>query len=228
MPPGLMDDGENALATVGEVAVTVRVAVFDTGPVAACVLETPEVVFGLTPTEVPRTTTVTVHESDAGMVRPVKESAVCPAAKLLPPAPAQLPPAAPAALMDIPESASVKAALVSAKLLELTIVKVIVLVVPSAIDAGVKTLLMVGDPATASEAEAAAPGGAWLLVAVPVVLLTVELVVTVCVMVHEPPDARVPVLNPTFAPPLTPPMSVATPPAVQETLPAAALVRPAG
>src|SRR5260221_351702 len=88
MPPGLMDDGENALATVGEVAVTVRVAVFDTGPVAACVLETPEVVFGLTPTEVPRTITVTVHESDAGMVRPVKESAVCPAGKVLPPAPA--------------------------------------------------------------------------------------------------------------------------------------------
>jgi len=146
----------------------------------------------------------------------------------VPPAPAQLPPAGPAALMDIPASVSVKAALVSAKLFEFTIVKVIVLVVPSGIDAGANALLMVGEPATASDAEAAAPGGAWLLVAVPVVLLTVELVVTVCVIVHEPPEARVPVLNPTLAPPLAPPVIVATPPAVQETLPAAALVRPAG
>jgi len=90
-----MDDGANAFPTVGELAVTVRVAVFDTGPVAACVLDTPEAVFGLTPADVPRTTTVTVHESEAGMVRPVIVSAVCPAMKLCRPPPRSCRPPAP-------------------------------------------------------------------------------------------------------------------------------------
>ena len=54
------------------------------------------------------------------------------------------------------------------------------------------------------------------------------MVETVCVIVHEPPAGMTPALNPTVVPPLTPPVSVALPPAVHATPPAAALVRPAG
>ena len=54
------------------------------------------------------TTTVTVHEPLAGIVSPVKASAVWPAVKLLPAAPAQVPPAAPLALIAMPASVSVK------------------------------------------------------------------------------------------------------------------------
>ena len=50
-------------------------------------------------------------------------------------------------------------------------VKVMVLVAPSGIDAGANALAIVGEPDTVSEAEAAAPGGAWVLVAVLVVLV---------------------------------------------------------
>src|SRR5258708_40276194 len=96
-PPGRMVPGEKALVIVGEVAVTVSVAVFEGAPVAACGLETPEVVLGLAPGVVPRTTTGTVHESDAGIERPVKVRPAWPAGKLFPPAPAPLPPAAPGA-----------------------------------------------------------------------------------------------------------------------------------
>ena len=83
--PGSMVEGANALAIDGAVAVTVRFAVLDAGPVAACVLETPEAVFGFTPADVPRTTTVTVQESDAGIVRPVNVRLIWFAAKTLPP-----------------------------------------------------------------------------------------------------------------------------------------------
>src|SRR5437868_5056232 len=75
VPPGLIALGAKALAIVGETEVTVSVAVLDTAPVAACVLDTPEAVFGFAPTAVPRTTTVTVHERLAGIDRPVNESA---------------------------------------------------------------------------------------------------------------------------------------------------------
>src|SRR5206468_1423319 len=108
MPAGSMDAGANAFAIVGALAVTVSVAVLDAAPVAAWLLETPEAVFGFAPIAVPRTTTVTVHESDAGIVRPEKASAVWPAAKLSPAAPAHVPPAAPAASITIPASVSVK------------------------------------------------------------------------------------------------------------------------
>src|SRR5258706_10411187 len=227
-PPGRMVPGEKALVTVGEVAVTVRVAVFEGAPVAACVLETPEVVLGLAPGVVPRTTTVTVHESDAGTERPVKVRFVWPAVKLFPPAPAQLPPAAPVASIDMPASTSVNAALVGMKAFGFVSVKVIVLVVPRGIDAGANALRIEGEPATDSVAEAAAPGGAWLLVAVLVGVFTVAVAETVCVIVHEPPAGMVPLLKPTVAPPFAPPVSVALPPAEHETLPAAAFESPAG
>ena len=191
-------------------------------------LETPEAVLGLVPGTVPLTTTVTVHESDAGMESPVKDKLVCPAMKLFPPAPAQLPPAAALASIDMPESVSVKAALVSAILFGFVIVKVIVLVAPRAIVVGENALKMVGDPVTESEAEAAAPAGAWLLVAVLVVLTTVALLVTVCVIVQVPPAGITPALNPTVVPPFAPPVSVALPPALHDTAPGAVFASPAG
>src|SRR3954468_11769025 len=95
--PGSIVGGEKALVTVGAVAVTVSVAVLDTAPVVVWLLDTPEAVFALAPAAVPRTSTVTVQASDAGTERPENARAACPVAKLLPPAPAQVPPAAPAA-----------------------------------------------------------------------------------------------------------------------------------
>jgi hypothetical protein len=136
VPPGLIVAGENALVIVGAVAVTVSVAVFDTGPVGAWLLESPEAVLLCGPTVVPRTTIVTVHERDAGTARPVKARLVCPAVKLLPPAPAHVPPAAPAASTCMPESVSVKVPPVSAIGFGLVSVKVIVLVPPIATLAG--------------------------------------------------------------------------------------------
>src|SRR3954471_24784843 len=102
--------GAKALATVGAVAVTVSVAVFDPAPVAAWLLETPDAVLLLLPAAVARTTMVTVHASDAGTESPVNESADWFATKLLPAAPAQVPPALLAASMTMPESASVNEA----------------------------------------------------------------------------------------------------------------------
>src|SRR6185295_6744217 len=200
MPPGSIALGANAFVIDGALAVTVSVAVLDAAPVAACVLETPEAVFGFAPIDVPRTTTVTVHESDAGMVRPENASAVWPAAKLLPAAPAHVPPAAPAASITMPESVSVKAPLVSANAFELVIVKVIVLVALSGTLAGANALPIAGDPETDSVAEAVELAGAWALVAVPVVLTTEALVDTDCVMVQLPFGGITPVLKPSLAP----------------------------
>jgi len=158
--PGSIVAGAKAFATVGAVAVTVRFAVFEAAPVDVWLVDTPEVVLGFTPGVVPRTTTVAVHESDAGMLIPLKDKFAWFAAKLLPPAPAQVPPAAPAASITMPESTSENAAPVSAKVFGFVIVKVSVVVPPSGMVDDVKALLIEGGEATASEADAAVPGGA--------------------------------------------------------------------
>ncbi len=85
-----------------------------------------------------------------------------------------------------------------------------------------------GEDATERLAVAAAPGAAWLLVAVLVVFVTEEFAVTVCVIVQVPPAMMVAPLMPTVEPPLVPPESVADPAPEQLTLPAAELARPAG
>ncbi len=129
-PLGLIEVGENALAMDAPTEVTVRLAVFEAAPVAACVEETPEVVFGFVPGSVPRTTMVTVHESDAGTVRPANVRFVWFAVNELPAAPAQVPPAVLAASIVMPASASVKVAEVSAIAFGLVMVNVIVDVPP--------------------------------------------------------------------------------------------------
>ena len=95
--PDTMVAGANALATVGAAAVTVRLAVFDTGPAAVCPVVTPEVVVGQTPTAPLVTGMVTVQLPEGGMVSDENVSAVCPAANTLPLAPKHVPPAGPAA-----------------------------------------------------------------------------------------------------------------------------------
>ena len=69
------------------------------------------------------------------------------------------------------------------------------------------------------------PAGAWVLVAAPVVFVTEAAEVTDCVIVQLAFGGIVPALKPTDVPPLAPPVSVAPPPPVHATLPAAALVR---
>ena len=142
--PAAMVEGENALAIVGAAPFTVRVAVFDTGPTGAWALETPEVVLLCVPGRSLVTTTVTVHEPLAGTVRLESVSAVWPAAKALPAAPAQVPPAAPAAAIAMFVSVSVKPAEVSAMPLVLASVKVIVDVPSASIVDGAKALAIVG------------------------------------------------------------------------------------
>ncbi|HEX3062679.1 MAG TPA: hypothetical protein VHP55_08395, partial [Usitatibacter sp.] len=102
----------------------------------------------------------------------------------------------------MPESAWVKAPLVSAKPFGFVIVKVIVLVEPTGIDVGENDLAIVGAPATDRDAEAAAPAGAWALVAVLVVLVTEVAAATVCVMEQLAFGGIVPALKPTDVPPL--------------------------
>lgn len=74
-------------------AVTVKFAVFDAVPMVVCVVVTPLVVFGFTPSVVDVTTTVTVQLLLAGIEIPLKVNAVAAFAKLLLPAPVHVPPA---------------------------------------------------------------------------------------------------------------------------------------
>ena len=74
--PARMLAGANDLAIVGAAALTVRLAVLDTAPVAAWVLATPDVVLGSAPGMSEVTTTVTVQLALAGMVSPVRLKAV--------------------------------------------------------------------------------------------------------------------------------------------------------
>jgi hypothetical protein len=97
LPPDWMVTGLNALAMVGVAsAVTVRVAVLLAVPaVGVCVVVTPEVVLGFPPTVLLVTWKITVQLPLAGIVIPVKLSAVAPAAKVFGVVPTQVPPTAP-------------------------------------------------------------------------------------------------------------------------------------
>jgi hypothetical protein len=98
----------NALAMVGG-ANTVRVAVLLAAPaVGVCVVVTPEVVFGCTPAVLLVTLKITVQLPLAGMVIPLKLSAVAPAVSVFGVVPAQVPPTPPPAAL-IFASVSVKA-----------------------------------------------------------------------------------------------------------------------
>ena len=125
--------------------VTVRLAIFEPGPaVGTSVVVTPLVLFGWVPTVLEVTTTVTVQLLLAGMVIPLRIKLVWPFARLLPPAPTQVPLALCPPLMAMLVRLSVKLALVITTLFGLFNVKVIVEVPPAVIGLGTKALAMVG------------------------------------------------------------------------------------
>jgi hypothetical protein len=94
LPAEAIDVGLNALTLVG--APTSRVALLLAVPaVGVCVVVTPEVTLGLEPTVELVTLNVTVQLPLAGMVIPLKLSAVAPAVNELGMVPTQVPPTAP-------------------------------------------------------------------------------------------------------------------------------------
>lgn len=72
VPPMAMVGVTNDFTMVGALAFTVRVAVFDTAPVGALALATPDVVFGNAPGVLDVTRSVIVQLPEAGIVSPVK------------------------------------------------------------------------------------------------------------------------------------------------------------
>jgi hypothetical protein len=144
VPPGWIVTGANALAIVGA-ATTFRLAVLLAVPATGvCIVVTPEVALGCTPAVLLVTAKLTVQLPLAGMVMPLKVSAVAPALSTLVPAPAQLPPAAPPAALIL-ASVSANAAPVST-VEELLLFKVTVTVEfpPAWIDAGANAFATVG------------------------------------------------------------------------------------
>ncbi len=199
LAPAAIVPGAKALEIAGATAFTVRVAVFDAAPTGAWRLETPEAVLLCTPGTSLVTTTVTVHEPLAGMVRLDSASEVCPAVRALPAAPAQVPPASPAAKIAMFASVSVNPAEVSAAPLVLASVKVIVDVPSALIVAGANAFAMVGVAALTVRV-AMLDGGpvsasaedtpeAWLLCAPGTSLVTTTFTV------HEPPAGMVSPVN---------------------------------
>jgi hypothetical protein len=151
-PPPRIVTGEKALAIVGGPASTVRLTE-GLGKPGVCVwfVRIPEVAFGKRPGFGAATTTVTVQVpgEPAGTVRPEKERAVCPVTNGFDAAPAHVPAAFWLALIAMPARVSVKEAPVippgrSVPLFGFESVKVIVLVPPDGIDAGVNDFEIVG------------------------------------------------------------------------------------
>jgi hypothetical protein len=133
-------------------AVTVKVAVLLAVPAAGvCVEVTPEVVFGWPPTVLLVTLKITVQLLLAGIVIPVKLSAVAPAARVFGAVPTQVPVTAPPrALMFA--SVSVNAPPVSAEAFPFDSVNVTTELPPDAIAAGLNPFAMVGEESTVSVA----------------------------------------------------------------------------
>ncbi len=131
---------------------TVSVTVLLEAPaVGVCVVVTPEVVFGCAPAVVLVTLNVTVQVPLAGMVIPVKLSAVAPAVKVLGVMPAHVPPTAPPEAFIL-DSASVNAPPVRAVALVFLRVRVTVDCPPEAIEIGLKALAIVGAARTVTVA----------------------------------------------------------------------------
>lgn len=135
--------GRKTLLTVGTAvpaATTLRIAVFEAGL---------DVVLELGPSTLLVTGTVTVQLPVAGMVSPVILRDVSPAPKLLPPAPAHVPPAGPATETVMPlGNVSMKDPAIGEPL-AFARVKVMVEVPPEAMVAGKKTLVIVGTAGSA-------------------------------------------------------------------------------
>src|SRR5689334_9089814 len=90
VPPGWIDEGENALAIVG-LPSTKRLSVFEPGPCGSAFVVTPLAALGSVPITLLVITTVTVQPA-AGMLIPVKLRLVWPAVSAEGVVPVQVPP----------------------------------------------------------------------------------------------------------------------------------------
>src|SRR5450631_3737947 len=123
-----------------EAPVTVKLAVLLTVPaVGVCVVVTPDVAFGLTATLLLVTANVTVQLPPAGIVIPVKLSAVAPALNVPGVVPTQVPPTAPPTALML-TSVSVNAPPVNADPLLFDNVSVTVELPPETIEVGLNAL----------------------------------------------------------------------------------------
>jgi hypothetical protein len=114
--------------------------------VGVCVVVTPDAVFGSVPAVVLVTTKVTVQLPPAGIVMPLKESAVAPAVSVAGVMPGHVPPTVWFALIDMLVSVSVNAAPVSGPVFAagLVSVSVTVEVAPAPMVAGANAFAIVG------------------------------------------------------------------------------------
>src|SRR5438132_1050465 len=120
--------GLKAFAIVGG-AKTVRLAVLLAVPIVVCVVVTPEVAFGFVPAVLLLTSKVTVQLPPAGIVIPLKLSAVSFAASVFGVVPTQVPPTAPPTALILTR-VSVNEALVNGDALLLLNVRVTVVLPP--------------------------------------------------------------------------------------------------
>ena len=151
--------------------VTVRLAVLLAAPaVGVCVVVTPDVLFGLEPTWLLVTLKVTVQLLLAGIVIPVKLSAVAAAAKVAGVVPAQVPPTAPPTAL-IFTNVSLKAPPVRAEALLFDSVRVTVELPPDTIDVGLKPFEIEGADNTVRLAVLLADPAAVCVVVTPDVVL---------------------------------------------------------
>jgi hypothetical protein len=248
-PCDAIEAGLNALAIVGEDS-TVRVAVLLAVPAAGvCVEVTPEVVLGFPPAVLLVTLKITVQLLLAGIVIPVKLSAVAPAARVFGVVPTQVPVTAPPAALMLAR-VSENAPPVSAEVLMFDSVNVTAELPPDAIVAGLNALAMVGVASAVTVSVAvllAAPAVGACVVVTPEVVLgfpPTVLLVTVKITVQLPlagivipvklravaPAARLFGVVPTQVPVTAPPnalmftsVSLNAPPVSAELLPLASV-----
>lgn len=169
--PAWMVVGENALVMLGG-AMTVRVAVLETGPAGRSAVETPvEVALLCTPALELVTVSVTV-QPEVGMLSPLKLSAVWPAVRAgAPEAQVQVPPALWFAATCMPARVSLKAPALCATPVGLVSVKVRVELPPLLMVAGENASATVTTPTPRAALALGLAVGVWVEVAPPLVVL---------------------------------------------------------
>lgn len=228
VPPTATLVGENDLVIVGGAKTFRLTALLAVPATGVCVVVTPEVAFGCEPGVELVTLKITVQLPLAGIVMPLKLSAVAPADSVFGVVPEQVPVTAPpTALIFV--SVSVNEALLSAEAFGLVSVNVTFEVPPTVIEVGLNALLIVGGPSTvkvtvpvvALLAPSSVVAKVALLFLAPVVVpVTLRLIVQEAVATKEPP-VQVTAPEPGDAP--TEPLQV-----VVKPLLGAATIKPAG
>ena len=190
--------------------------------VGVCVVVTPEVVLFCAPGVLLVTLKITVQLEPAGIVMPLKLSAVAPAVKVDGVVPAQVPVTFPPAAI-IFTSVSVNAPPVSADALPFDKVRVTVELPPDEIVVGLNAFEIVGAPTTVRVALAELAVGPLVEVGVTVLFSApADVPMTFTVTWHEPPGARLTPLR------VTVPLAPAVPPQLLVKLLGDAIAMPAG